>query len=33
MWSVAAVAMVSASGLMIVGSTLLRRHPATTGVV
>jgi hypothetical protein len=25
--------MVSASGLMIVGSTLLRRHPATTRVV
>jgi MFS family permease len=29
MWVVAAVAMVSAAGLMIVGSTLLRRHPAT----
>ena len=28
MWVVAAVAMVSAAGLMIVGSTLLRRHPA-----
>ncbi|HET6532085.1 MAG TPA: MFS transporter [Actinoplanes sp.] len=29
MWAVAAVAMVSAASLMIVGSTLLRRHPAT----
>jgi MFS family permease len=29
MWVVAALAMVSAAGLMIVGSTLLRRHPAT----
>jgi MFS family permease len=29
MWVVAAAAMVSAAGLMIVGSTLLRRHPAT----
>ena len=29
MWVVAAVSMLSAAGLMIVGSTMLRRHPAT----
>jgi predicted MFS family arabinose efflux permease len=29
MWAVAAASMVSAAGLMIVGSTMLRRHPAT----
>jgi MFS family permease len=29
MWVVAAVSMLSAAGLMIVGSVLLRRHPAT----
>jgi MFS family permease len=29
MWVVAAASMLSAAGLMVVGSTLLRRHPAT----
>jgi predicted MFS family arabinose efflux permease len=32
MWVVAAVSMVSASGLMVVGSALLRRHPAVATV-
>jgi MFS family permease len=30
MWTVAAIAMVSAAALMVVGSTMLRRHAATT---
>ena len=29
MWTAAAVAMVSAAALMVVGSAMLRRHPAT----
>jgi hypothetical protein len=29
MWTAAAAAMVSASALMVVGSAMLRRHPAT----
>jgi len=33
MWVLAAVAMLSAAGLMIVGSTMLRRHPATAAAV
>jgi hypothetical protein len=32
MWIVAAVSMMSAAGLMVVGSALLRRHPAVAAV-